>query len=110
MTAAVIVLVFEAARKCVSVRGGFVMPSSVAPYPKTKLPSGVFRRTKAPGSRSSLPAPSTVAWSAAESIGLRAGLDAPITLLVEQATPTTMASILLIIGSLPGQVESRNRR
>jgi len=31
MTAAVIVLVFEAARKWVSARGGFVAPSSVVP-------------------------------------------------------------------------------
>ena len=31
ITAAVIVLVFEVARKCVSARGEFVPPSSVAP-------------------------------------------------------------------------------
>src|SRR5205823_7977430 len=73
ITAAVIVLVFEAIRKWVSARGGVAAPSTVVPQVTVNSPWGVRRRTTAPGTRSSPAVFPTVAWSAARLIGLSAG-------------------------------------
>ena len=51
ITAAVIVLVFEAIRKWVSALGGIVVPNSVVPWVTVKSPWGVRRRTTAPGNQ-----------------------------------------------------------
>ena len=73
ITAAVIVLVFEAIRKWVSARGGTVAPSVVVPWETVNSPWGVDRMTAAPGTSNSAAVASTAAWSAAWSIGLSAG-------------------------------------
>src|SRR5438067_3793781 len=72
ITAAVIVLVFEAIRKWVSARGGLVAPSNVVPWVTVNSPWGVRKRTTAPGIRRSWAVVSTIVWSAAWSIGLSA--------------------------------------
>src|SRR5881275_2763721 len=73
ITAAVIDLVLEAILKWVSARGGLIVPSRVVPQVTVNSPWGVRRTTTAPGTRSSLAVFSTVARSAAWTIGLSAG-------------------------------------
>ena len=65
ITAAVMVLVFEAIRKWVSAPGRFRVPNSVVPEAAVKSPWGVRRRTTAPGMRRSLMVVSTRDCSAA---------------------------------------------
>ena len=65
ITAAVIVLVFEAIRKWVSALGGLAVPSSVVPWVAMNSPWGVRTSTTAPGTRSSSAVESTTACSAA---------------------------------------------
>src|SRR5687767_11910633 len=72
MSAAVMVLVFEAIRKWVSARGGVVVPSWVVPELTVKSPWGVRRSTMAPGTSASWANVDTVACRALRSIGLSA--------------------------------------
>jgi hypothetical protein len=64
ISADVLVLVFEAIRKCVSAAGGVCVPSLVVPTIASKFPCGVRSRTIAPGISSSLAAAATAAWNA----------------------------------------------
>src|SRR5262245_57165404 len=103
ITAAVMVLVFEAMLKCVSARGSVVPPSSVVPYPNTNSPCGVRSRTMVPGT-SSLAVASTVSRSATGSKGLRFVADAVIP-PKEQAMATTSARIRVVMIQLLGHAD-----
>src|SRR5262249_55139929 len=104
ITAAVIVLVFQAILKCVSGRGSVVPPSSLVPYPNTNTPPGVASRTMAPGTMSSLAVASTVSRSAAGSKGLRFVADAAVAPR-EHATATASARIRVVMISLLGHAD-----
>src|SRR4051812_34159731 len=71
------------------------------------LPCGVESRTMAPGSMSSLAKPSMMARNATGSIGLRAGVDAPIVVPDANAETTAADMSLLIITTLPRPIDRR---
>src|SRR6476619_7564880 len=72
ISAAVMVLVFEATRKWEPPSGGLRVPNSVVPTAARKVTCGVRSTTIAPGTSSLAAADSTTAWNAAGSMVFRA--------------------------------------
>src|SRR5882724_12871963 len=108
ITAAVMVLVFEAIRKWVSAWGGVVAPSNVVPQVTVNSPWGVRKRTTTPGIRSSFAVVSTNVCSATLSIGLSADscclwhdespVRDPSATPVIRATATTLRLVFILDG------------